>query len=167
MQIRDAPKSRRTPVGLAELLKQAVGQSEVARRLRVHRQSVIRWTRQLAQSGRAGLKKAAITGRKPRLSGAQLKHIEHRVDPRRLDTPAGCGPRRERDLIEDRCGVRFHEAHIWRIMRQLGWSCHRPTGRALERDGGSHPVLEASALAADQKKRSARDAPSPLSTRAG
>ena len=39
-----------------------------------------------------------------------------------------------RELIEDQCGVRYHEAHVWRILRQLGWSCQRPTGRALERD---------------------------------
>jgi transposase len=39
-----------------------------------------------------------------------------------------------RDLIEQRTGVRFHEDHVWRILRKLGWSCQRPTGRALERD---------------------------------
>ena len=39
-----------------------------------------------------------------------------------------------RDLIEYRMGVRYHEDHVWRILRQLGWSCQRPTGRALERD---------------------------------
>ena len=27
--------------------------------------------------------------------------------------------------------MRYHEAHVWRILRQLGWSCQRPTGRAL------------------------------------
>ena len=34
----------------AELLKQGMNQSEVARRRGVHRQSVIRWVRQLAHS---------------------------------------------------------------------------------------------------------------------
>ena len=42
----------------AQLLKQGVSQSDVTRRLRVHRQSLIRWARQLEQSGRAGLKQA-------------------------------------------------------------------------------------------------------------
>jgi transposase len=37
-------------------------------------------------------------------------------------------------LIEKECGVRYHAGHAWRILRQLGWSCQRPTGRALERD---------------------------------
>src|SRR5436189_139789 len=41
---------------------------------------------------------------------------------------------RVRELIEDQCGVRYHEAHVWRILRQLGWSCQRSTGKALERD---------------------------------
>ena len=42
--------------------------------------------------------------------------------------------RRARDLIEYRTGVRYHEDHVWRILRKLGWSCQRPTGKALERD---------------------------------
>src|ERR1700682_6764285 len=60
----------------AKLLKQGVSQSEVSRRLGVHRQSVIRWVRQLAQSGRAGLKQAGRAGRKPKLSAGQLRKIE-------------------------------------------------------------------------------------------
>lgn len=60
----------------ARLLKQVVNQSEVARRLGVHRQSVIRWVRQLEQAGRAGLKQAGRAGRKPRLNGVQLKQLE-------------------------------------------------------------------------------------------
>jgi transposase len=42
--------------------------------------------------------------------------------------------RRVRDLIEYQSGVRYHEDHVWRILRKLGWSCQRPTGRALERN---------------------------------
>ena len=37
-------------------------------------------------------------------------------------------------LIEKECGVPYHPGHALRILRQLGWSCQRPTGRALERD---------------------------------
>jgi transposase len=37
-------------------------------------------------------------------------------------------------LIQEECGVDYHPGHVWRILRQLGWSCQRPTGRALERD---------------------------------
>ena len=37
-------------------------------------------------------------------------------------------------LIEQECGVQYHPGHVWRLLRQLGWSCQRPTGGALERD---------------------------------
>src|ERR1019366_4882535 len=74
---RDFEALERRRMKAAELLRQGVSQREVARRLGVHRQSVIRWARRLAHSGEAGLKKAGRAGRKPRLSGAQLKQIEH------------------------------------------------------------------------------------------
>jgi len=37
-------------------------------------------------------------------------------------------------LIEEECGVRHYASQAWRILRQLGRSCQRPEGRALERD---------------------------------
>ena len=37
-------------------------------------------------------------------------------------------------MIEQEFQVRYHAGHVWRILRQLGWSPQRPTGRALERD---------------------------------
>ena len=133
---RDFGALERRRMEAAELLKRGVSQSEVARRLGVHRQSVIRWARQLAQSGRSGLKKAGRAGRKPRLSGAQFKQIEHALKrgPEAHGYATGLwNASRVRELIEDLCGVRYHQAHVWRILRQLGWSCQRPSGRALER----------------------------------
>src|SRR6266436_6504921 len=73
---RDFEGLERRRMAAAELLKQGVSQSEVARRLGVHRQSVIRWVRQLAQSGRSGLKQAGRAGRKPKLSASDLQAIE-------------------------------------------------------------------------------------------
>src|ERR1700692_1358471 len=73
---RDFAGLERRRMGAGELLRQGMSQSEVARRLGVHRQSVIRWARQLAQSGRAGLKQAGRAGRKPKLSASQLRKIE-------------------------------------------------------------------------------------------
>ena len=88
---RDFGALERRRMEAAELLKRGVSQSEVARRLRVHRQSVIRWARYLAQSGKAGLKKAGRAGRKPRLSSTQLKQIEHALKrgPEALGYAAG------------------------------------------------------------------------------
>ena len=131
----EALERRRMEAG--RLLKRGLSEAEVARRVGVHRQSVNRWARQLAESGRAGLKQAGRAGRKPRLSPADLKKIEGGLKrgPEALgyDTSLWTA-RRVADLIGEECGVRYHPGHVWRILRQLGWSCQRPTGRALERD---------------------------------
>ena len=60
----------------ARLLKQGLSEAEVARRVGAHRQSVNRWSQQLAESGKQGLKQAGRAGRKPGLSPADLKKIE-------------------------------------------------------------------------------------------
>src|ERR1017187_2603570 len=167
---RDFGALERRRMEAAELLKQCVSQSEVARRLGVHRQSVIRWARRLVHSGKAGLKKAGRAGRKPRLSGAQLKQIEHALKrgPEALGYATGLWTAgRVRELSEDRCGVRYHQAHVWRILRQLGWSCQRPSGRALESDEEAIRYWKRVGWPRIKKKRSASGAPSSLSTRAG
>src|SRR5438876_3318633 len=104
---RDFEGLERRRMEAAELLKQGVSQSEVARRLGVHRQSVIRWARQLAQSGRAGLSQAGRAGRKPKLSASQLRKIEQalRRGPEALGYASGLWTAgRVRALIEDQCG---------------------------------------------------------------
>jgi transposase len=121
----------------ARLLEQGVHQSEVARRVGVHRQSVSRWARQLEEAGRAGLKRAGRAGRKPKLSAADLKRIEQGLKrgPEVLGYATSLWTsQRVAHLIEQECGVRYTATHVWRLLKQLGWSCQRPVGRALERD---------------------------------
>ena len=134
---RDFEGLQRRRMAAAKLLEQGVSQAEVARRLGVHRQSVIRWARELMKSGRSGLKKAGRAGRRPRLGTADLQAIEGALKrgPQALgyETALWTAPRVAR-LIEQLCGVRYHPAHVWRLLGQLGWSCQRPVSRALERD---------------------------------
>ena len=73
---------------------------------------------------------------------------------------------RVRDLIEDRTGVRYHEDHVWRILRKLDWTCQRPTGQALERDEEAIRQWKKVAWPQIKKKPSARGAPSSSSTKA-
>ncbi len=61
----------------ASLLQHGESQAEVARVLRVHRQTVYRWAARVRAAGRAALKRAPRAGRKPRLSAAELRHIKH------------------------------------------------------------------------------------------
>jgi len=121
----------------ARLLEKGVSEAEVARRVGVHRQSVNRWAKQLAESGRAGLKHPGRAGRKPRLSAADVERIKAGLQrgpealgyTTKLWTAARVG-----DLIERECGVRYHPAHVWWVLRRIGWSCQRPTGQARERN---------------------------------
>lgn len=61
------------------LLKKGLSESEVARQVGAHRQSVNRWVKATEEKGRAGLRQAGRAGRKPRLSEAQLKRLEERL----------------------------------------------------------------------------------------
>ena len=121
----------------AELLRDGVHQGEVARRVCVHRQSVSRWAQQLKQGGLRALKKAGRAGRKPRLRPEDLRRIERKLKrgPEALGYETGLWTAwRVAHLIEHECGVQYNPSQAWRILRQLGWSCQQPTGRALERD---------------------------------
>ncbi len=131
----DALEARRMEA--AKLLKQGIHEAEVARRVGVHRQSVNRWARQLENLGLAGLKKAGRAGRKPRLTDTDLERIKAGLKrgPAALgyETSLWTVPR-VADLIKRECGVRYHAGHVWKVLRSLGWSCQRPTGRALVRN---------------------------------
>jgi transposase len=126
---RDFAALERRRLVASRLLRQGLSQSEVARRVGVHRQSVSRWARELEQSGVGGLRRAKRTGRPPKLSTAQLRDLEQALKrgPEAFGFATGLWTaRRVRDLIECRTGVRYHEDHVWRLLHELG--------RALERD---------------------------------
>jgi transposase len=121
----------------ARLLEKGFSQAEVARRVGVHRQSLSRWAQQLENQGRAGLEQAGRAGRKPRLSAADLERIERALKrgPEAFGYDTGLWTAaRVADLIEQECAIAYHPGHVWRLLRQLGWSPQRPTGRAIERD---------------------------------
>ena len=119
------------------LLRQGLNQSEVARRLRVVRQSVARWAALDRQSGERALRQAGRAGRKPRLTERQKAKLEHRLlaGPEQLDYDTSLwSSERVAHLIEREFGVRYHPGHVWKLLVSLGWSCQRPAGRALERN---------------------------------
>jgi putative transposase len=152
----------------ARLLEQGHSQSEVARRVRVHRQSVSQWARQLEQGGRHALKKAGRAGRKPRLRPEDLRRIERGLKrgPEALGYETSLWTSwRVAHLIEQECGVKYHSSQAWRILRQLGWSCQRPTGRALERDEDKIRQWKRERWPALKKRPKTRVAPSSSSTK--
>ena len=134
---RDFQKLEKRRLLGARLLRQGVHPAEVARQVGVHRQSVSRWERQLERGGMRALKQAGRAGRKARLRPEDLRRIERGLKrgPQALGYETSLWTSwRVGHLIEQECGVKYHPTQAWRILRQLGWSCQRPVGRALERD---------------------------------
>jgi transposase len=153
----------------ARLLRHGLSQSEVARELGVHRQSVSRWARELGESGVRGLRQAGRSGRPAKLIPAQLRDLERALKrgPEAFGFASGLWTAsRVRDLIEYRTGVRYHQDHVWRILRKLNWTCQRPTGKALERDEQAIRQWKKYRWPQIKKKRSASGAPSSSSTKA-
>jgi transposase len=121
----------------AKLFAKGVRQAEVARRLDVSRQSVSRWFQAWSEQGEAGLSSAGRAGRLPRLSDEQRA----RVDAELRRGPAAHGYEtqlwtlaRVAEVIERTTGARFHPGHVWRLLREMGWTRQRPARRAAERD---------------------------------
>lgn len=120
-----------------KLLEAGVSQSETARRVGVHRQSVSRWASALASEGRDALRKAGRAGRKPRLDDDALDQLCELLE--RGPEAAGFSTNlwtceRVAEVIEREFEIRYHSAHVWKLLGKIGWSCQRPTGRAIERD---------------------------------
>ena len=71
------------------------------------------------------------------LDAAQLERLASLLlqgpEAHGFPTPLWSCPRVAR-LIADEFGVRYHEGHVWKILRALNWSPQRPVGKARERN---------------------------------
>ncbi len=131
----DAMERRRKQA--AKMFNRGRSQADVARELEVSRQSVSRWHADWSAGGIGALRGAGRAGRLPHLERAELRRVERRLEK---------GPRssgyatdmwtlaRVAEVIEAETGVVYHPGHVWRILREMGWSRQRPARRAVERD---------------------------------
>ncbi len=152
------------------LLDEGYNQSETARRLKVARQTVSEWRRQYRERGAAGLRKAGRAGRKPLLDIKQLERLEEMLlqgsAAHGFPTPLWTCPRVAR-LIADEFGVRYHEGHVWKILRALHWSPQRPVGKARERNEEAIRNWRRKTWPSTKKKPKNKAARSFSSTKAG
>lgn len=152
------------------LLKRGLNQSEAARRLKVARQTVSQWARQYREQEQAGLRQAGRAGRKPLLDAAELERLEALLlegpEAHGFPTPLWSCPRVAR-LIEDQFRVRYHEGHVWKILRALHWSPQRPVGKARERNEDAIRTWKRKTWPALKKKPKNKAARSSSSTKAG
>ena len=151
------------------LFEQGRNQCEIARQVKVVRQTVGRWVQQYRAQGWRALRKAGRAGRKPRLSEKQRHQLRKLLlaGPERLgyETPLWTCPR-VAHLIEQQFGVRYHEGHVWKLRVGLGWSPQRPVGRARERNEEQIRRWKKRVWPALQKKRSGKSASWSSSTKA-
>ena len=110
--------------------------SEVAAAVGVARQTVYTWKARLDEGGIDALR-TMVRGRPSLLDDAQREQLCRALLQR--PTEHGFGTelwtlKRVRLLIEQRFGVSYNEAHVWRILDSLGFSPQRPDRRAIERD---------------------------------
>jgi len=98
--------------------------ADIARRLRVSRQSVSRWYAQWQKGGARALRAAGRAGRKPRLTPRQLQSVVKGLrQGLRVHGIAGDSwtlPRAAQ-LIEQVTGVRYHPGHVWKMLGALNW----------------------------------------------
>jgi transposase len=110
---------------------------EIARRLGVDRRSVRRWHADYRKSGEKGIQAKPVPGRPSRLTDRQKKRLEQSL----LKGAQACGfstdlwtCARVTELVRQFFGVQYHLCHMWRLLRAMGWSCQKPSRRAIERD---------------------------------
>lgn len=147
---RDFDQLERRRMTAAKLLNRGVRQADVARQVKVSRESVRRWSNQIAKQGATGLKKADRAGRRPRLSAAELEKLEAllREGPEKAGFPNGLWTLdRIAQVIRRDFKVNYHSGHVWWILREVGLELPASGGPCPREKRSGHPRLEGKYLA--------------------
>lgn len=117
------------------MLARGVPQAEVARVLEVSRQTTSSWETARTGSAQAWRRKplgrpgAMTTQHRAKLAKMLVAGAVANGFPTELWTLA-----RVALLIKRQFGLAYSTVHVWRLLRQMGFSSQRPTGRAAQRD---------------------------------
>jgi transposase len=147
------------------MLARGTVQAEVARACEVSRQTVSRWARMLTDKPQAwrrrplGRPGAMGAAERAKLSKLLVAGAVANGFPTELWTLARIGK-----LIKREFGHAFSTVHIWRVIRELGFTSQRPTGRALQRDEEAILTWKTKRWPALKKTPDAREEPSSSST---
>jgi transposase len=147
------------------MLKRGDSQAAVARACGVTRQTASSWARMLAEDAQAWRRKPL--GRPAALEPEDLKRLSKLL----LAGAIGNGFSTEvwtlarvAKLIEREFAVTYSVANVWHVLRALGFSSQRPTGRAIQRDEQAIKTWRIQRWPALKKSANERDEPSSLST---
>src|SRR5262245_36303412 len=112
-------------IGAAELFRSGCSQAQIARQLGVSRQTTSRWFSAWEAGGKKGLAGVGRTGRKCSLTGDELCRLEAILlagAPARGYETDLWTLKRIAQVIRFEFGVSYHPGHVWKVLRQLGWS---------------------------------------------
>ena len=111
--------------------------SRIAEALGVTRGAVSQWLKAAREGGRAALRHRPLPGAAPKLPAEQRAQLPALLG-RGAETYGFVGDvwttRRVATVIARHFGVRYHPAHVSRLLRQIGWSVQKPVRRATQRD---------------------------------
>jgi transposase len=99
--------------------------------------SVVRWRDAHKEGGDKALEPKPVPGRPRKLSAKQRQKLDHLLNK----GPTAFGYKtnlwtleRIAAVIRKKFRVCYHVSQVWRILRQMGYSCQKPERRARERD---------------------------------
>ncbi len=139
------------------LLGRGMKQAEIARRLEVSKQTVSSWAKSRESDPRAwrakrlGRPGGMTDAERARLSKLLIEGALSAGFPTELWTL-----KRVAALIEREFGRSYSTVHVWRLLRDLGFSNQRPIGRAVERDEDAIAEWKAKRWPALKKKPAAK-----------
>lgn len=120
-----------------ELKREGWKQQEIADALGVSKGAVSQWMKRGREGGIEGLRRRIAPGASPRLNAEQRERLAKLLT---YDAEAygfrgkvwTCA--RVAELIRRQFGVRYHPAHVSRLLKSLGLSLQKPQRRAYQRD---------------------------------
>jgi len=128
-------ETRRRLAGQLLLEGRTIG--EVMESVKASESSVKRWKRALKEGGMEALKAKPHPGPKPRLNAVQERTLVKLLvaGPRRAgyhNELWTCA--RVAAVIAKHFQVSYHPCHVWKILRNLGWTSQKPEQQARESD---------------------------------
>ena len=120
-----------------KMLREGYSVTEVARRVGSSHSSVILWRDRVRRHGLQALQAKPASGRPPKLERRQLEKLPRLLLKGALKWGYSTDlwtTSRIADIIEREFHVRYHRAHVGRLLASLDWSCQKPERRAVEQD---------------------------------
>lgn len=134
----------------------------IAEALGVTRGAVSQWLKAARAGGREALRRRRLPGKTPKLTAEQRAHLPHLL-ARGAEAYGFIGEvwttTRVAEVIRREFGVRYHPAHMSRLLRAINWTVQKPIRRATQRNEPEIAKWRAErwpALQAKPRMRSAR-----------